>query len=389
MNGEKLETSRNAGDNVHGIVSFQAPVFSMPNLSTAKWKYIDSLPEIESDYDDELWTDCNHTTSTNLYELESPTSLYAAGYRYHGGSLIYSGHFTSNGYEKSLWLNISKGSGIAHSVRLNKAFLGSWMGNGGNQAHGQTPLLPSKLDPGRQNVFTVVIDNMGNDEEGAGTDVTKFPKGIINYTLSSHRQTAVRWKMTGNLGGEQYRDHVRGPRNEWAMFAECQGFHQLDPPSKNWKVSNPIHQGISEAGIGVYSTSFEFKIPNGHDVPMSFVLNHGAYGGSDYRVQIFVNGYQFGKDGTYERSFFRLKYCSLHVVAVNNLGPQTSLPVPEGILDYNGINYMALALWSVSSGGVKLSSVELVSQMPVKSGYFSTRSPLSPLPKWQPRKGTY
>ena len=86
--------------------------------------------------------------------------------------------------------------------------------------------------------------------------------------------------MTGNLGGEDNRDHVRGPRNEGAMFAERQGYHLPAPPSEDWEVSNPM-KGLQEAGVRFYSTSFELKVPEGYDVPMSFVFNGGEYGGGE------------------------------------------------------------------------------------------------------------
>ncbi|RFU27141.1 Beta-galactosidase, partial [Scytalidium lignicola] len=68
---------------------------------------------------------------------------------------------------------------------------------------------------------------MGYDEEAPGTDAIKFPRGILNFGVSGNSQDEIKWKMTGNLGGEQYRDHVRGPLNEEAMYAERQGYHQL------------------------------------------------------------------------------------------------------------------------------------------------------------------
>lgn len=104
--------------------------------------------------------------------------------------------------------------------------------------------------------------------------------------------------MTGNLGGEQYRDLVRGPRNEGAMYAERQGYHQPNPPSGNWKTASPIEGGLSKAGVGFYTKNFELHVPVGYDVPISFTFpdpNVNATRSEVYRVQFYVNGYQFGK----------------------------------------------------------------------------------------------
>lgn len=72
---------------------------------------------------------------------------------------------------------------------------------------------------------------------------------------------------------------------------------------------------------------------------------------------------------------------------MNNLGPQTTYPVPEGVLDYNGVNYVAITLWALDAEGAKLDSLELVPQMPVLSGY--SKPELSPQPGWAPREGAY
>lgn len=300
LNGQLLDSGRSSAGKPSAAVPFELPVLDTPDLSTVEWKYLDSLPEIQPSYDDTLWTLCNHTTSTNnQLNLSTPTSLYASDYGYHTGSLLYRGHFTATSSESSLFLNVSGGYAFSHSVWLNQTFLGSWPGNVANMTYAQTLPTSSTLSPGQEYVITVLIDHMGQTEEAPGTDTIKFPMGILNYSIAGHVQGDVVWRMTGNLGGEEYRDLVRGPRNEGALYAERQGYHQPDPPSGNWIASNPF-EGIASAGVGFYTTSFELAIPAGWDVPMSFVFNGGSYGvnstaGSNYRVQFFVNGYQFGK----------------------------------------------------------------------------------------------
>lgn len=74
---------------------------------------------------------------------------------------------------------------------------------------------------------------------------------------------------------------------------------------------------------------------------------------------------------------------------VDNLGPQTAYPVPEGILNYEGINDVALTLWALEEKGASIGDLQLVPQMPVQSGYFAERIPLSPQPAWKKREGAY
>jgi beta-galactosidase len=99
--------------------------------------------------------------------------------------------------------------------------------------------------------------------------------------------------MTGNLGGEQYRDRVRGPLNEGGLFAERQGYHLPGSPTESWNTSSPFETGLRSAGVGFYATSFELDLPAEYDIPIDFVFDNTTT--PDYRVQLFVNGYQFGK----------------------------------------------------------------------------------------------
>lgn len=375
FNGDLLPSNVSQAGRLSASIPYNPPSTSVLNLSTLQWKYLDSLPEIQANYSDTLWTICNQTYSYENRTLTTPTSLYASDYGYHTGSLIYRGHFASPATNSSssssvIFLNVTGGVGFAHSVWLNSTFLGSWIGTGTPQLYAQNLTLPSPLQPNTEYVITVLIDHMGQDEEAPGTDAIKFPRGILDFAVPGVAAEEIQWKMTGNLGGEAYRDQARGPRNEGAMYAERQGYHLPNPPSANWSVASPIADGLTKAGVGFYTTSFELDVPTGWDVPMSFVFNTTASTGTgfNYRCQLFVNGYQFGK-------------------YVNNLGPQTVFPVPEGILDHNGKNDIALTLWSLDAGGARIGGLELVPQRVIKSGY--SKPGLSPMPGWALREGAY
>ncbi|CRG86364.1 hypothetical protein PISL3812_03370 [Talaromyces islandicus] len=375
FNGLTLPVSKtNIGSSTF-TVEYTAPSINIPSISRLKWKYIDSLPEIHPGFNVTLFKTLTHIESNNLRNLSTPTSLYAMDYGYHTGSFIYRGHFIANGQENSAWFNISGGDGYAHSIWLNQTFLGSWVGEANIQNNAYNVAFAKELGEGTPYVFTVLIDHMGYDEEAPGTDSIKFPRGILNFNMSGHSQHNIKWKMTGNFGGEQYADLTRGPLNEGSMYAERQGYHLPSPPDEGWDSANPIYDGIERAGVGFFTASFDLHIPTGWDVPLSFVFNasnHRSIDGystnSNYRCQLFVNGYQFGK-------------------YVNNLGPQTSFPVPEGILNYSGKNYLALTLWALDSNGARVNGFDLVPNNFIFSGY--QRPKLSPIPEWQQRRGAY
>ncbi|KAI4861433.1 glycoside hydrolase family 35 protein [Hypoxylon rubiginosum] len=385
FNGEALRAKRNEAGKLTARLDFEVPEIALPDFTSLEWKYVDSLPEIQAGYDDSGWVSCENPSTNNPQPPRTPTSLYASDYGFHGGSLLYRGHFTAAAADEelSLFLNVTGGDGFGYSLWLDGAFVASWDGGAdGPATHDATiPLGLSSLEAGTPHVLTLLVDHMGQDEEAPGTDQIKTPMGLVGFALAGHagRQADVKWKLTGNLGGEAYRDLARGPRNEGALFAERQGWHQPGPPSESWAASNPITDGLATAGVGFYTATFDLDVPAGYDVPLSFVFGNdtsttttttGANNNSNnYRVQLFVNGYQFGK-------------------YVANLGPQTAFPVPEGVLDHGGRNTVALTLWALDGAvGARVGGLTLRAEMPLRSGY---RKPwLSPQPAWREREGAY
>lgn len=263
FNGQKVDGLKTTNGRLSGIVPYVPPIISIPSLKTPDWRSVDSLPELESSYNDSLWTPCNHTESNNPRPLSTPTSLYASDYGYNSGSLLYRGHFTANGDESSIYLLTQGGHAFGHSVWLNSTFLGSWPGSPANLSYSQTLDFPEKLQAGMPYVLTVLIDHMCLDENFAANVVTmKDPRGILDYSLSGHEnnKSAISWKMTGNLGGEQYRDLSRGPLNEGATFAERQGYHLPGAPITQWEKKSPLDDGLSTAGVGFFATTFDLDI---------------------------------------------------------------------------------------------------------------------------------
>jgi hypothetical protein len=76
-----------------------------------------------------------------------------------------------------------------------------------------------------------------------------------------------------------------------------------------------------------------------------------------------------------------------YAYTVDNLGPQTAFPVPEGVLNYNGKNYVGLTLWALDGKGARLGDLELIPQMPVLSGY--QKPALVPQQAWALRAAAY
>ncbi|KAH9208651.1 glycoside hydrolase superfamily [Leptodontidium sp. 2 PMI_412] len=348
---------------------YSAPTITLPDLATLEWKKLNSLPELSSSYDDSDWIVADHNTTNNLFPLRTSTSLYSSDYGYHTGALIYRGSFVAKGSESTFYITTIGGSGHGSSVWLDDTYIGSWIGAAGAESHDDTYKLP-ELVSGRSYVFTVVVDNNGLQENwNVGADLMKTPRGILNYTLSGQPQSAITWKLTGNFGGEKYVDKVRGPLNEGGLYAERQGFHQPGAPTTDWPAGSPF-TGISSAGIAFYQTSFKLDLPSHYDIPLSFRFGNTTIADttSNYLAILYVNGWQFGK-------------------YINNLGPQSSFPVPQGILDYHGDNFLAVGLWARDASGAKLTNFSLNAGTPVWTSFSAPA--LAPSSLYTPRTGAY
>ncbi|KAL4914908.1 putative beta-galactosidase A [Aspergillus aurantiobrunneus] len=366
INGKKAKHAVDKNGIWTTEVKYSPPKITLPSLESLDWKFLDTLPEAQADYDDSAWPDASLPTKNTIYPLKTPTSLYAGDYGFHTGYLLFRGHFTANGKESSFSIQTQGGQAFGSSIWLSGTYLGSWTGDNDYQDHNATYTLPS-LTPGKDYTLTVVVDNMGLNENWiVGEDEMKKPRGILNYRLLGHNASDVTWKLSGNLGGENYVDKSRGPLNEGGLYAERRGFHQPYPPSEDWETSTPL-DGLSSAGIGFYTASFDLDIEPGWDVPISFVFGNSTAPAPAYRVQLYVNGWQYGK-------------------YVNNIGPQTAFPVPEGILNYQGRNWVAVTLWAQESDGAKLDSFELSHGRPVQT---TLDVELAEQPRYRRRKGVY
>lgn len=368
FNGTPLKFRQSKHGVVTATVKFQTPKFSLPDFSKAVWKKIDSLPELSSDYDDGAWVDCDLDDSINdKYPSTTYVSLYADDYGFHTGSVLFRGHFTANGEESTLNITTAGGNGFGSSIWIGSTFLGSWTGIGSVGQNSTLADLPTDLVEGESYVLTVVIDYMGLDGNYViGEDRIKAPRGIMGYDFAGHKASDISWKITGNLGGESYADLVRGPLNEGGFFVERQGYHQPAPPSDDWEEGNPS-EVIDKPGVTFYTTSVDLDLPEGYDIPLSIKFDIDEVTGPT-RVQIFVNGYQFGK-------------------FTSHIGPQWRFPVPEGILNHQGSNTIGILVWAQGEEGTQLKGFGWEASMVTATGYGEIG--LTPAPAWKKRKGAF
>ncbi|OJD37610.1 glycoside hydrolase family 35 protein [Diplodia corticola] len=383
FNGEDIDfTQSPTTGSVSASLAYTPPDISLPDLSSLSWKSLDTLPELSADYDDSAWPAADQPYTLNtLRPLTTPTSLYAGDYGYHYGTLLFRGHFTATGTESSLYLSAQGGFASGFSVFLGSTHLGSWTG-ADYASNGNVTLPISGTTAGEPAVLTVVLDTTGISENWVvGAEEAKLPRGILDFAIEGGvAASAVSWKLTGNLGGEKYVDHSRGPLNEGGLFAERAGFHLPGAPTTDaalWADSTgPATDGLAGPGAKWYVTTVDLDIPAGWDVPVSFSFANGTATNatatataSAYRAQLFVNGWQFGK-------------------YIHNIGPQDVFPVPEGIWDYRGSNTVAVSVFGQEEAGVAVEGLELVlGGTPVKTGFGAVEVVKGE--SWGEREGVY
>ncbi|KAF8508821.1 glycoside hydrolase family 35 protein [Hysterangium stoloniferum] len=339
--------------------------FRLPQLTN--WKFADSLPEIQATFNDANWITANHTT-TNIITppvFGDGRVLYGCDYGFCEGAVIWRGHFNATGAETSVNLTISGGTAFAASVWINDVFIKSTPSDSStpSQTNEIFTFPAGSVKTSQDNVVTVVQDNTGIDESGSTPDNSKSPRGIMGFKLNTGEFTT--WKLQGKLGGYTgYPDRTRGILNEGGLFGEREGWHLPGFDTSKWQ-TRPLSEGLpnQDAGIGFFITTFDLHMPSGTDIPISFVFDDDS---ARYRALLFVNGWQYGK-------------------RVGYLGPQVKFPVHQGLLDYNGKNTVAIALWSLDANTIVSPKVTLVADGFIDGGvgHIALNNH-----KWSPRRSS-
>jgi hypothetical protein len=349
--GYQLALSHHRDGSVSAMLS-GPPSISVPALTN--WRFSYEAPERLLDYNDSSWPVADHMSTTNPTKPVTLPVLYADDYGFHHGFIWYRGHFTATSATTGITLTGDGGQYGAFSVWLNGAFLGSNTSGGEQQ---QTFSFPSgALHVGGANVVSVLVESMGHNEDGvygpAPSDSQKRPRGLLGaaFTTSGGAAApAVTWRLEGNKGGTNLQDPTTGVMNPAGLYGTNHGWELPGYPTGSWsKVSLPSSFATAglPPGIGWYRTTFNLNLPKGVWAPMGLKLSpiHGGKPGGgkgEWQAFIYLNGWMVGR-------------------YINYLGPQQVFYLPQGILNVNGANTLAIATWSLEPGAGGLGNVSLV-----------------------------
>jgi len=335
------------------------PAVTLPPLTN--WRYHAGNPEAQPGFDDSTWTVANHITTTNPMPPLSLPVLYMDDYGYHYGDVWYRGHFTGQSDETGFTLNGYGGAQGVYAVWFNGVYLGS-VANGA-----QTFAFPSgSFKVGADNVISVLLENMGHSEDFSADDGYKSPRGLEQAVLdkgalcpagtsSSDTSAAIDWRIQGDLGGENIPDPSRGPYNNGGLYGERAGWYLPDYNDASW-TSETLPQAVTP-GVSWYRTHFTLNLPAGTDAPVGLRFSDGF--NLPYRAIIFVNGWNMGR-------------------YIDNVGPQRIFSLPAGVLNPNGDNVLALAVWNTSSANVQLNAPRLQTYGVYAGGVPVAVNPVSP-----------
>lgn len=380
-NGITLNATKTAyGTYTAIILGTESRSLSLPSLDT--WQSADSLPEAQPSFDDSSWTIANKTTTQAYIAPYTLPVLFSSDYGYYTGAKLYRGYFPFASNYTSVNITAAGGDAFGWSAWLNGVFIGGDAGNTSALAATTAVLtLPASAlaaaNDSIDHVLTVLVDYHGHDQASVAGGLA-VPRGLYGAQLlpdTTILETGfTTWKIQGNAGGAAgYIDPVRGPMNEGGLYGERLGWHlpgfsPADSYGDNaaigaWDNATPL-DGLDGAGVRFYVTTFNLDLDADLDAPLGLALSAPA--GTVARVMFWVNGYQYGK-------------------YVPHVGPQTVFPFPPGVVNNQGVNYLAVSLWAMTDAGAALDGIELVSYGVYQTGFGFSRNWTALQPGWSDR----
>ena len=331
-NGRRVQTQATTTGTRAGVIPVARPV-SLPALTG--WKRADESPEAAATFDDSSWVTADHLTTNSISGAGQLPVLYADDYGFHTGNTWYRGRFRSTGKETGVHLaSDSGGTAQAFSVWLNGTFLGS-----ATTGSGDFVFPVGTVVPAGGNVLAVLTVNMGTEEDYNSTDGNKAARGLTEVSLTGSPLTTTTWRLQGVRGGETLQDPVRGAYANGGLYGERAGWSLPGFPDRAWTpVTLPTAQ--PRAGVSWYRTEATLTLPEGQDTSVGVTMTDDP--SRHYRATLFVNGWPVGN-------------------YVNDVGPQHSFPVPNGILNPRGKNTIAIAVWNLDGTSGGLGTVALTS----------------------------
>ena len=169
----------------------------------------------------------------------------------------------------------------------------------------------------------------------------------------------VAWKIQGATATV---DPVRGPLNNGGLYGELNGWYLPGFPDGQWQNAT-LPAASDPAGTSWYRTTFQLNVPSADDASLGITIGDPSKprGTGTYRALLFVNGWNMGQ-------------------YIANVGPQHTFVVPNGVLNPNGQNTIAIAVTGDGGAGNGLERMSLTNLGTVRGG---VPVPLDDSPGWR------
>ena len=345
-----------------GLATAQLPgpaPITLPDLSAAKWRFAPESPESQPSFDDSGWqvADKTSTNSTTKPPAGQPV-LTADDYGFHQGDVWYRASYSGASAATTVTMRYGGGGAGMLQAWLDGVYLGQNV-LASNLASPPTTgtatfQIPTSLQTDGPHTLAVMVRNDGHNEDGGVNDAQKEGRGLISVAMTDANQATVNpqitWRIQGNLGGEDIADPARGVENNGGLYGERHGWYLPGYPDGIWAATR-IPATTAMSGTSWYRTTFNLHIPKVDDASLGITIGDPStpQSSANYRALIFVNGWNMGQ-------------------YIANVGPQHTFVVPNGVLNPDGSNTLAIAVTSNGGPGNGLEKVALTDLGTVRGG---------------------
>ena len=325
-NGAPVAANRTSSDSLLASAQLAGPAaVTLPALGG--WRYAAENPESAPGFDDSGWRPANKTSSVSTTPVPAGQPvLFADDYGFHYGDVWYRGHYSGASGATAVSLAYSSGTEGLVMAWLDGTPLGTnrqpvptaSQATQATWTATATFAIPSALRGSGAHVLSVLVRPMAHSEDGGANDAHKAARGLTAVTFTG-ATPSLSWSIQG---GSTTADPTRGPLNTGGLYGERNGWHLPAFADGGWQ---PVSLPRSDTFQGVrwYRSTFTFAPPQGVDASVGLMLTDTST--RAYRVQIFLNGWNLGQ-------------------YINDVGPQHSFVLPNGILRAGAANVLALAV---------------------------------------------
>jgi len=325
-NGSAVSTGTGTSGSLLATAQLPGPsTVTLPALTG--WRYAAENPESATGFDDSGWRLANKTTSASTTAIPAGQPvLFADDYGFHYGDVWYRARYTGTAGATAVNLSYSSGTQGMLMAWLDGTPLGTHRQPVPTQAQDTTQTwtatatftIPTTLQGSGAHVLSVLVRPMAHSEDGGSNDAHKAARGLTAVTFTAATPTLT-WRIQG---GNTTADSVRGPLNTGGLYGERNGWHLPAFADSGW-TSVSLPRSDTFQGVRWYRSSFTLAPPQGVDASVGLTLTDTST--RAYRVQIFLNGWNLGQ-------------------YINDVGPQHTFVLPNGILRANAQNVLALAV---------------------------------------------